>query len=377
MSSTGNASLTTWSSQSLSNSYRQIPADVAVVIPTTLRESLAHAVRSVFAQDLNGRIQILIGIDVRNGPVEQLDALLAECPDHIQLDVIDLGYSTSARHGGLHSCFFGGSLRTILTYMANARHVAYLDDDNWFAPNHLSSLLEAIGDNDWAFSHRWLVNPRNMTPICEDIWESVGADRGVFASKFGGFVDASSLMVEKLAVQPVLSLWSLSIFDRGNGEDRQVFNALKEHYKGVCTNQATSYYLLNEQDPQHPTRLEQLTGRGYHWDSVPQEENPQRPALAPIPETGSARARLAASLIRTASAKERRGQLEEAIVIYEDLLTLAPTDRNVLMGFGLLNLRMGNVADACTIFQFLIEADPEDKEAQQAMAQLRANEGVR
>lgn len=31
-------------------------ADVAVVIPTVLRPTLARAVRSVFSQDLNGRI---------------------------------------------------------------------------------------------------------------------------------------------------------------------------------------------------------------------------------------------------------------------------------------------------------------------------------
>jgi len=37
--------------------------DAAVVMPTLLRPSLERAVRSVFAQDLGGRIQLLIGVD--------------------------------------------------------------------------------------------------------------------------------------------------------------------------------------------------------------------------------------------------------------------------------------------------------------------------
>ena len=37
---------------------------VAVIIPTTLRPELCRAVRSVFAQDFPGSVQILIGIDV-------------------------------------------------------------------------------------------------------------------------------------------------------------------------------------------------------------------------------------------------------------------------------------------------------------------------
>jgi hypothetical protein len=38
----------------------QTPFDVAVVIPTVLRPTLLRAVRSIFRQDLKGRIQILI-----------------------------------------------------------------------------------------------------------------------------------------------------------------------------------------------------------------------------------------------------------------------------------------------------------------------------
>jgi len=41
----------------------QPPFDVSVVMVTVGRPTLVQAVRSVFAQRFNGRIQVLIGID--------------------------------------------------------------------------------------------------------------------------------------------------------------------------------------------------------------------------------------------------------------------------------------------------------------------------
>lgn len=236
----------------------QEPFDVAVVTPTTLRPSLLQAVRSVFAQDLPGRIQILIGVDIAEGDREILETLRAECPARMHLTVVDPGYSTSVRHGGLHANRFSGALRTILTYLANSRHVAYLDDDNWFAPDHLSSLHSAGGD--WAYAQRWFVV--DDEPLCVDDWESVGPGAGVYAEQYGGFVDPSSLMLDKLACLNVAPLWSLAPFADGSGEDRLVFEALRSQYRGVATGRATSYYRMQPRDSMHLERLRVMRQRG-------------------------------------------------------------------------------------------------------------------
>lgn len=230
----------------------------AVVIPTILRPSLQQAVRSVFAQDLPARIQILIGVDIAEGDRTILAALQAECPAHRQITLVDPGYSTSVRHGGLHANCFSGALRTILTYLADSRHVAYLDDDNWFAPDHLSSLLAAGGD--WAYGQRWFVS--GDTPLCIDDWESVGPGAGVYAEQYGGFVDPSSLMIDKLACINVAPLWSLAPFADGSGEDRLVFEALRSQYRGVATGRATSYYRMQPRDAMHLERLKIIRQRG-------------------------------------------------------------------------------------------------------------------
>lgn len=128
------------------------PFLAAVVIPTVLRASLTRAVRSVFRQNVQGRLQILLGIDRTDGDFGILSQLATECPNHCALTTLNLGYSTSIRNGSLYPAQTGGSLRTTLSFAANSRFVAYLDDDNWWDEDHLSSLLAEIQGNHWAFS---------------------------------------------------------------------------------------------------------------------------------------------------------------------------------------------------------------------------------
>jgi hypothetical protein len=148
----------------------QAQAAVAVVIPTILRPSLARALSSVFAQKFDGRIQILIGIDQPQGSVEMLEATCRTAPAHCVVQVLYPGYSTSVRHGGLCDACDGGALRTILSYLANAPLIAYLDDDNWWGRSHLDTLARAIEPVDWAFSLRWFVHPATARPICIYVW---------------------------------------------------------------------------------------------------------------------------------------------------------------------------------------------------------------
>jgi hypothetical protein len=235
----------------------QPPFDVAVVIPTVLRATLTRAVESVYRQRFSGTIQILLGIDHMRGDVSVLGEIERDCPAHCVLSVLDLGYSTSTWHGGLHPVSCGGALRTILSYAANSRRIAYLDDDNWWGEDHLQTLGEALHQRDWAYSLRWYVDQKTGTPLCIDEWESVGPNAGIFKDRFGGFVDTNCLMIDKLACEPVLRWWSLPLRGEphGYGEDRNVFHYLKQHHKWGSTGRATSYYVIKPSDAMHPARL--------------------------------------------------------------------------------------------------------------------------
>jgi hypothetical protein len=239
--------------------------DAAVVIRTILRPEPADAFRSIFAQDLGGRIHVLIGIDKPAADLSMLDAVCEARPPNYLVQVFYPGYSTARRHGGLSAAGDGGALRCILSYLANSPYVAYLDDDNWWRPDHLRLLRAALDRANWAYSLRWFVHTLSRRPICVDQWESVGPGQGVFRERFGGFVDPNCLMLNKLACEAVQPLWSRPLPGNpmGIGGDRNIFAALSRYYSGAGTSQLTAFSKLNPGDEMHPLRL-RLMGTTYN-----------------------------------------------------------------------------------------------------------------
>jgi len=158
----------------------------------------------------------------------------------------------------MHAAYDGGALRTVMSYLANARYLSYLDDDNWWAPDHLASLLEAIQGKDWAFSFRWYVDPETSKPLQIDALESVGPGRGGYAASMGGWVDPNCLMLDAKACEPVFRLWCHPLFDDPSkmSADRQVFEALRKNPRVGETNRASCFYTLNPDDEVHAQRME-------------------------------------------------------------------------------------------------------------------------
>ncbi|MGE0726194.1 MAG: hypothetical protein AB7O45_17610, partial [Alphaproteobacteria bacterium] len=217
------------------------PFDAALVIPTVLRPTLLEAVRSVYAQDLGGRIQLLIGIDRREGSPDVIDRLRAECPSHVGLAVWDPGYSLNRASGGIYEHWHGGPLRAALTYLAHSRFVAYLDDDNWLAPNHLSSLRNAIDGVGWAYSLRHVIDPGGVE-IGVDRWLSIGPDPRFAPVDLVPFADTSTLMVNKVRCHRAIGAWMEVDEAKKAMEDRLFSRALQRLQPGRGTGLATVYY---------------------------------------------------------------------------------------------------------------------------------------
>jgi len=243
----------------------QQPADFAVVIVTTLRPTIADAVQSVFYQRFAGSVQILIGIDASIGDATFVEQLCTSVPDRHSVLLFYPGYSTSSRHGGLHATHDGGSLRTILSYLANSRYVAYLDDDNWWSQDHLSSLYAVLSAGaEWAYALRWFVHPDSRQPICQDDWESVGPDRGYFRSA-GGWVDPNCLAIDKIVCESVLPWWSIPTLNdpKAMDADRNVFRILSREFRGGPTGAHSVFYQITEADVMHPYRLSVISEQRY------------------------------------------------------------------------------------------------------------------
>jgi hypothetical protein len=235
----------------------QTPFDAAVVIGSIVRPTLKDALLSVFRQTHPGRIQIMLGIDKAMGDRAVIEEALKHRPPNQVVTLLDLGYSTSVRHGGVHADLWGGALHTVLSYLANSRYITYLADDNWMHEQHIATLLASIRDYDWAFSLRWYVDDATRKPLCVDLWESVGPGKGVYAQTFGGFVDPNCMFIDKVRCEPVLRHRSLPFMSAAAGlvpSDRGLFEQLR-HRPWVCTGQPTSYYTIQPSDTNHESRM--------------------------------------------------------------------------------------------------------------------------
>jgi len=215
----------------------QAPADVAVVMPTILRPCIETAVESVYRQDYGGRIQLMIGVDKAGATPVDLAAVLQRRPAHVSALVLALPYSTSIRHGGVHRATDGGSLRSILSFMANTRYVAYLDDDNSWEPDHLAGVMQAIRGKVWAYSLRMLIDEVTGRELGVDRWDSVGPDAGRFAAQ-GGLVDPNCLLVDKLLAGRAFGRWAEG---PGVTSDRAFFAAIRQAAHGRVERASVRY----------------------------------------------------------------------------------------------------------------------------------------
>lgn len=255
--------------------------DFSVVMPTILRPTIAQALHSIFRQDLPGRVQTLIGVDLPVGDFDLVEAACRERPPNHVVVLFYPGYSTSVRNGGLHPAWDGGVLRTVLTYLARSRRVAYLDDDNWWAPHHLSSMAAALEGHDWAWSRRWFVHPLSRAPICEDQWESVGPDRTGTSRWVGGWVDPNCLAIDKLECEAVLRWWSIPICNNERADsDRNVFRILRERFSGCGTDSVSVYYKIDESDTEHSNRVAAMGEERYRNAGLRHPENRDELSLA-------------------------------------------------------------------------------------------------
>ena len=174
------------------------------------------------------------------------------------------------RHGGLHPAYDGGVLRCVLTYLANSRYVAYLDDDNWWADTHLNSMLAAIKDHHWAFALRWFVHPQTRRTICIDQW-GIGRSRARRVRAAIRRLGRSELPDVRQARMPSgHPVVDPAVSDRPtNGTaDRQVFGFLNQHFRGRGSDEATVYYQLNAADLNHADRVRAI-GPAYAAAGVP------------------------------------------------------------------------------------------------------------
>ena len=136
--------------------------------------------------------------------------------------------------------WYGHRVYAACGYLVNADVICYLDEDNWFEPNHVEKLVERIKKGaDWAYSLRKIID-REGNYVCDDNCESLG-QWPIYFNPDAFHIDTSSFMVKADIARKLGAAWYGQW-----GADRQFFNALKQYFPNYsCSKQYSLNYRLD------------------------------------------------------------------------------------------------------------------------------------
>jgi glycosyltransferase involved in cell wall biosynthesis len=139
---------------------------IMVITPTTGKESLLKAIESVTDQSIDIPVEHLIVFD---GTRAESDFFMLEdgmhgCPTFMTLP-------ENVGGGG----WYGHRVYAAMPLMVNADYILFLDEDNWFEPNHVETMIAKIKSKDlmWSYSLR-KIHDEAGEYICDDDCESLG-----------------------------------------------------------------------------------------------------------------------------------------------------------------------------------------------------------
>jgi glycosyltransferase involved in cell wall biosynthesis len=130
-----------------------------------------------------------------------------------------------------------GGIVAASAFLVQEDLICWLDDDNWFEPDHIEKLVEAKGDKPYSYSLRALRNSDGSF-FANDDFESIG--------HHGGFIDLNCYLMERNIAVQIAPLWYKTTGELMIG-DRFVYQALRENnLESACSGLYSLNYRLNE-----------------------------------------------------------------------------------------------------------------------------------
>ena len=210
--------------------FTELPlASVLVITPTTGKKSLQRAMESVAKQTvLTGHLIVQDGPDAINEAITNQ----VEFPQNPLLRTLSLPENV----GG--NGWYGHRVYAAMPLMVNADYILFLDEDNWFEPNHVETMLNKIKSKDlmWAYSLRKIYDEREQY-VCDDDCEALGR-YPTFYDHYLNFVDTNCYCFRRDYLVSVAHN-----FYGQWGADRQFYKSVASALPAFgCTGEATVNY---------------------------------------------------------------------------------------------------------------------------------------
>lgn len=203
---------------------------VAVVTPTIGNDVLSDCLRGVSEQTYQNLVHYVF-IDGQEHSEKTKNIISKFDSDQIKLITLEENIGKG---------WYGHRVYAACSFLVNADIILYLDEDNWFMPDHVESLVDVIKQgNDWAYSLRKIYN-KNGNYLCDDNCESLG--------KYSTYVNSQAFLIDTscYAVKRDLAVRIGHAWYGQWGADRQFFAAVRQYFpKFDGTGQHTLCYRLD------------------------------------------------------------------------------------------------------------------------------------
>jgi glycosyltransferase involved in cell wall biosynthesis len=212
------------------------PKTVTVITPTIGSPKLTDAMQSVLAQTYE-HISHLIVVDgsqyfeavTKHAYVPKQDRSIASIT------------VTPNNTGGVGDGFYGHRIYAAYPHLINTDYIFFLDEDNWYQPNHVETLVKTLGEgNQFAYSLREVYD-ENKNYLCDDNCESLGKWPIWFKHNDPEYlIDTSSFAFTREFLIQVCHLWHW-----GWGGDRRFYNIVRDKAKHDTSGKHTLCYRLD------------------------------------------------------------------------------------------------------------------------------------
>jgi len=196
---------------------------VMVITPTTGKDTINKAIESVHNQTVF--TEHLIVIDGQQ--VEKKNI-------HLKMNCHYLDLPENVGGNG----WYGHRVYAAMPLMVNADYILFLDEDNWFEPNHVETMINKIKSKDlmWSYSLRRICDERGQY-VFDDDCESLGRNPTYYDHTLN-FVDTNCYCFKREYLVRVAHN-----FYGQWGADRQFYSAASKLLPSFgCTGEATVNY---------------------------------------------------------------------------------------------------------------------------------------